>query len=57
MLEYFIAQADDERAKEIMQEAHTKIINFLEDLKNILKNEGAVVSCRIHRKGCQSWRA
>src|SRR5881392_3082774 len=43
MLEYFIEQADDERAKEIMQEAHTKIINFLEDLKNILKNEGAVI--------------
>jgi len=43
MLEYFIEQADDERAKEIMQESHTKIINFLEDLKNILKNEGAVI--------------
>ena len=26
-----------------MQNAHTKIINFLEDLKNILKNEGAVI--------------
>ena len=43
MLEYFIEQADDNRAKEIMQDTHMKIINYLEDIKNILKNEGAVI--------------
>jgi hypothetical protein len=43
MLEYFIEQADDNRAKEIMQNTHMKIINYLEDIKNILKNEGAVI--------------
>ena len=43
MLEYFIAQADDTRAKEIMQDTHIKIINYMEDIKNILKNEGAVI--------------
>lgn len=43
MLEYFIEQADDNRAKEIMQDTHMKIINYLEDIKTILKNEGAVI--------------
>jgi hypothetical protein len=43
MLEYFLEQADDDRAKAIMQNAHTKIINYIEDIKNILKNEGAVI--------------
>jgi len=43
MLEYFIEQADDNRAKEIMQDTHMKIINYLEDIKAILKNEGAVI--------------
>lgn len=43
MLEYFIEQADDERAKEIMKDTHMKIINYLEDIKNIFKNEGAVI--------------
>jgi hypothetical protein len=43
MLEYFIEQADDNRAKEIMQDTHMKIINYLEDIKGILKNEGAVI--------------
>lgn len=43
ILEYFIEQADDNRAKEIMQDSHMKIINYLEDIKNILNNEGAVI--------------
>lgn len=43
MLEYFIEQADDNRAKEIMQDTHMKIINYLEDIKAILKNEGAAI--------------
>ena len=43
MLEYFIEQADDNRAKEIMQNTHMKIINYLEDIKTIFKNEGAVI--------------
>ena len=43
MLEYFIEQADDNQAKEIMQDAHMKVINYLEDIKAILKNEGAVI--------------
>src|SRR3954469_238959 len=43
MLEYFIEQADDDRAKEIMQDAHMKIMNYLEEIKTILKNEGAVI--------------
>lgn len=43
LLEYFIEQADDNRAKEIMQNTHMKIINYLEDIKNILKNEGAII--------------
>ena len=43
ILEYFIEQADDNQAKEIMQDAHMKIINYLEDIKAILKNEGAVI--------------
>ena len=30
-------------AKEIMQDAHIKVINYLEDIKDILKNEGAVI--------------
>lgn len=43
MLEYFIEKADDNRAKEIMKDSHIKIINYIEDIKNILKNEGAVI--------------
>ncbi len=43
MLEYFIEQADDNQAKEIMQNTHMKIINCIEDIKAILKNEGAVI--------------
>lgn len=43
ILEYFIEQADDNRAKEMMQNYHQKIIHYLEDIKNILKNEGAVI--------------
>ena len=43
MLEYFIEQADDNQAKEIMQNAHMKVINYLEDIKAILKSEGAVI--------------
>ena len=43
MLEYFIEQADDNQAKEIMQDTHMKMINYLEDIKAILKNEGAVI--------------
>ncbi|AGK53445.1 DUF3231 family protein [Bacillus sp. 1NLA3E] len=43
ILEYFIEQADDNRAKEIMQNSHQKIIHYLEDIKNIFKNEGAVI--------------
>ncbi|WP_338472949.1 DUF3231 family protein [Niallia sp. XMNu-256] len=43
MLEYFIEQADDNRAKEIMQNTHMKVINYIEDIKAIFKNEGAVI--------------
>lgn len=43
MLEYFIEQADDSRAKKIMQDTHKKITNYLDDIKNILKKEGAVI--------------
>ena len=43
MLEYFIEQADDNQAKEIMKNAHMKVINYLEDIKAILKNEGAAI--------------
>ncbi len=43
ILEYFIEQADDNRAKEIMQNTSTKIITYLEEIKNIFKNEGAVL--------------
>ena len=43
MLEYFIEQADDNQAKEIMQDTHMKVINYLEDIKAIFKNEGAVI--------------
>ncbi|MBZ5753459.1 DUF3231 family protein [Metabacillus rhizolycopersici] len=43
IFEYFIEQADDKRAKEIMQDFHMKVINYIEDIKNILKNEGAVI--------------
>jgi hypothetical protein len=42
-LEYFIEQAEDNRAKEIMQNTHKQIINYLEEIKNIFKNEGAVI--------------
>lgn len=42
-LEYFIEQADDNRAKKIMQGYHMKIIKYIGDIKNILKNDGAVV--------------
>ena len=42
-LEYFIEQAEDDRAKEIMQNTHKQIINYLEKIKNIFKNEGAVI--------------
>ena len=51
MLEYFIEQADDNEAKEIMQDAHMKVINFLEDIKAILKNEGAAIPIR-YRERC-----
>ena len=37
MLEYFIEQADDNRAKEIMQNTHKKIINYVEDIKTSSK--------------------
>ena len=43
MLEYFIEQADDDQAKEIMQNTHMKIINYIEDIKAIFNNEGAVI--------------
>jgi hypothetical protein len=43
MLEYFIEQADDNRAKEIMQDTHAKIINYVEEMKTIFKNEGAAI--------------
>jgi hypothetical protein len=43
MLEYFIEQADDNRAKEIMVDTHMKIITYVEDIKNIFINEGAAI--------------
>ena len=43
MLEYFIEQADDNQAKKIMQDTHMKVINYVEDIKAIFKNEGAVI--------------
>jgi hypothetical protein len=43
MLEYFIEQADDDQAKEMMQETHKKMITYLENIKTILKNEGSII--------------
>ena len=43
MLEYFIEQADDNQAKEIMQNTQMKIINYIEDIKAIFKSEGVVI--------------
>jgi len=38
MLEYFIEQADDNQAKEIMQNTHMKIIKYIEECKKYIKN-------------------
>ncbi len=43
MLEYFITQAEDDRAKEIMQDTHMQMVNYIEDIKTILQNEGAAI--------------
>ncbi|WP_019390965.1 DUF3231 family protein [Priestia filamentosa] len=43
ILEYFIEQADDTRAKEIMQNTYKKNMSYVENIKNILKKEGAII--------------
>ncbi len=43
MLEYFITHAEDDQAKEIMQDTHMQVVNYIEDIKTILKNEGAAI--------------
>jgi len=43
ILEYFIAHAEDDRAKEIMQDTHMQVVNYIEDIKKILQNEGAAI--------------
>lgn len=43
ILEYFIAQAEDDGAKEIMQDTHRQVVNYIEDIKTILQNEGASI--------------
>lgn len=43
ILEYFIAHAEDDGAKEIMQDTHMQVVNYIEDIKTILKNEGAAI--------------
>lgn len=43
ILEYFIVQAEDDKAKEIMQDTHMQVVNYIEDIKTILKNEGAAI--------------
>ncbi|WP_226666397.1 DUF3231 family protein [Metabacillus litoralis] len=43
ILEYFIEAADDEQAKEIMQDTHKKIIKYIDQITVILKDEGAVI--------------
>jgi len=43
ILEYFIVQAEDDKAKEIMQDTHMQMVNYIEDIKTILKNEGAAI--------------
>ncbi|WP_416433812.1 DUF3231 family protein [Priestia megaterium] len=43
ILEYFIVHAEDDGAKEIMQDTHMQVVNYIEDIKTILKNEGAAI--------------
>ncbi len=43
ILEYFIVQEEDDKAKEIMQDTHMQMVNYIEDIKTILKNEGAAI--------------
>ncbi|RIW34708.1 DUF3231 family protein [Bacillus salacetis] len=43
ILEYLIVAADDEDAKVILQDTHTKVKGYLERIKGILKDEGAVI--------------
>ncbi len=43
ILEYFIEQADDDEAKEIMKDTHEKAAGYVDDIKRIFREEGAVI--------------
>ncbi len=43
MLEYFIEKADDEKAKKIMTDLYHEIDPYVEKIKGIFQNEGAVI--------------
>ncbi|WP_421385158.1 DUF3231 family protein [Bacillus salacetis] len=43
ILEYFIECAEDEQAKEILQDTHTKLIGYIDRVIGILQEEGAVI--------------
>ncbi len=43
ILEYFIAQSEDEFAKDILQDTHSKVVGYIEQIKLILTEEGAVI--------------
>lgn len=51
ILEYFIAQAEDDGAKEIMQDTYMQymqVVNYIEDIKTILQSEGAAYAAFNH---------
>ncbi|WP_110111844.1 DUF3231 family protein [Bacillus sp. CGMCC 1.16541] len=43
ILDYFIEVADDEQAKEILQDTHSQVIQYIARIKDIFTNEGAVI--------------
>ncbi|KSU88356.1 hypothetical protein AS180_07925 [Priestia veravalensis] len=43
LLEHFIEHAEDEEAKEILTSTHNKIVHYIERIKQIFEQEGAVV--------------
>ncbi|WP_409254214.1 DUF3231 family protein [Bacillus sp. SCS-153A] len=43
ILEYFIEAADDDGAREILLDTHTKVVNYVDRIKGLFEAEGAVV--------------
>ncbi|MGM0845574.1 MAG: DUF3231 family protein [Bacillota bacterium] len=43
ILEYLIEAADDEEAREILQDTHIQILGYIDRIRSILKAEGAVI--------------